>query len=110
MRHVFDRTRFGLAITAIVIVASVVYTWIAGDVFGDLNWAALAAALLLVIVVAIAGFVELFRPQNPYSRVHPMYHLTDVPPTGKLDSGGDSWIWMSAPLVIVAVILFVVFA
>ncbi len=98
---------FGLAYSAIALVGSVIYTWLAGPLFGDMNTAALAFMVLVLGALAVAGIAALFRQPNPYTRSYYRYELMDVPEVlrDKLDSGPADWLWQVVPMVVVGIIL-----
>jgi hypothetical protein len=103
---------FGLAYCAAALIGSLIYTWIAGPLFGRINAAGVAFMLLVFGVLVVAGIVAIFRQPNPYSRIYYRYELMDVPDQlrGKLDSGGNGWLWQVAPMMVVGIILLPFFA
>ncbi len=102
----------GLAYSALAVIGSVIYTWLAGPLFGQMNAAALAFMVLVLGVLAIAGIAALFRQPNPYTRSYYRYELMDVPEVlrEKLDSGPADWMWQVVPMVVVGIILLPFFA
>jgi multisubunit Na+/H+ antiporter MnhG subunit len=102
----------GLAYTGLVVVGSVIYTWFAGPLFGDMNAAAVAFMVLVLGVMAVAGIVAFVRQPDPYTRSYFRYELMDVPEVlrGKLDTGPVRWLWQVVPMVLVGIILIPFFA
>jgi hypothetical protein len=104
--------RFGLTYTGLTLVGSVIYRWLAGPLFGDLNAAAVAFMVLVLGVFAVAGAVAFVRQPDPFSRSYFRYEFMDVPDVlrGKLDSGPVDWLWQAVPMVVMAVLLLPFFA
>jgi hypothetical protein len=97
---------FGLTYSCVVILGSLIYTLLAGPLFGVMNAAAVAFMVMVIGIMALAGIASFFRAPNPYSRTWALYDLKDLPPNiDELDSGGSGWIWQAAPIAITAIVL-----
>ncbi len=112
IKILLKNTWFGLAYTPLAVASAVVYTWLAGPLWGQLNVAALAFTILVIGIMGVAGLVSFFRTPNPYTRTYALYNLEDVPDVlrQQLDSGGSGWLWQIAPMTLVAVVLLPFFA
>ncbi len=112
MAIVWKNCWFGLVYTLASLLGAALYTWQFGRLWGRLNVAALAFAILVIGVMGVAGVVAFFRTPNPYTRTYALYNLDEVPEQlrGKLDSGGSGWLWQVAPMALTALILLPFFA
>jgi hypothetical protein len=112
LHFVVENCWFGIGYTVFVVIGAVIYTSLAGPLFGDMNAAAVAFMLLVLGMFAVAGIVAFFRQPDPYTRSYFRYELMDVPEVlrGKLDTGPVGWLWHVVPMAIAAVILLPFFA
>lgn len=101
------RTRLGLVGVALSIVVSIVVTSIWGPLWGQFGWRVTAAALMGLTFLALAGVEEFLRPQNEYSRVHPMLGYQDLASVGELRSSDWGLLWAALPLLAGATMLLV---
>lgn len=102
---------FGLAYSAVALIGSVIYTWLAGPLFGEMNAAAVSFMVLVIGVLGVALLIAFFRQPNPYGRAYFRYEFMDVPEVlrGKLDTGPVRWLWQVVPMIVVALLLLPMF-
>jgi hypothetical protein len=109
MRWLLQCFGAGIVFSIVVTIASIVVIGLTGPVYDRWEWHEVAAALLFLGTLALAGLVEFLRPQNPYKHLNPLYGLQDVPPTGSLDSGGWGWMLNCVPPLALGLLLVMVF-
>ena len=100
--------RFGLAWAIVAIVAALVIDTRWGPLFGVYGWSTVAAALMIGGFLLFAGFLEFIRPPNPYSRLHHLYDMRDLGPTGVVHSSDLSWLWNAVPLIVAVALLLLI--
>ena len=60
---------------------------------------------MVLMFLVLVGVEEFLRPQNEYSRVHPMMGYMDLAPAGELRSSDWNLMWTALPLLVGTVIL-----
>lgn len=100
--------RFGIVGAVVAVIAALIIDARWGPPFGVYGWRTVAMALMVGGFLLLAGFLEFIRPPNPYSRLHHLYDMRDLGPTGVVHSSDLSWLWNAVPLIVAIAILYLV--
>ncbi len=105
IRELLHQMRFGIAVSALVVIGTALYAEIHGPLYGVWGWPELAIGGLILSACMMAAIEAAVRQPNPYTRTYVLYNLSDVSPNRDLESGGTGWMIQALPSVVIAILL-----
>lgn len=106
--RILRNMRVGAIGAVVAVIAAILIDLQWGPLFGVYDWRAVAIGLMIGEFLIFVAFLEFIRPPNPYSRLHHLYDMRDLGPTGVVHSSDLGWLWNAVPLIATIFVLYLI--